>query len=925
MSYKLNKLDIEAIKKNWVDEFKSIQERVDYYKKELQKMSWKSSFTPEEKLIIRHAKEFAIALRSGNELVENFKDTYKRQSKELLDLLDAELLEIQEVEALLTVARVDLTEDVKPNKPLPKKLNEAKNKRIFIVGLVSQLADLNSDWDLEDKNLINEKDLQTIILKIAWIKESDNQEQVKNKLKVIFKNVTWEETLDFSTEDVKKFHEKLLFSLNFLNSLWIWSWINAVLSWKIDEFVNLVDLSKLKPRELDKETYEKLSPATQNIVWALVTIWVLTISWWLVIVWHEAMNFESKNFIEKFNFEKENPNLSKWLNFLNWIKEAFMWRRLSISFWQDKMTVAEMEKKVYDFTKEVMSLKLDWTEFDSIKNPILKSNYNYVSRLLEKNNKPEIKIALQKALIQSYILSVWKENEWEDYRFTLWLLFIWWHRDNISVNYIPVKADKDLLAKDREFARRALESSDFEKAWISIEKLENKNFKHIIPKAVQFDGDDRQFEVEIIPPEWVDLENSKKMYDMHFTLDLDKNKYIVTFSEKENQNIVSVWWDIQNISTVRNIREWNEVLNDKTLAQVLYDIVWHQVVFWKLAKAISRWDLEWTKNEISLLEKHFIRNKKISSYLKLLKNNISSFAIWDTYMSGNRNTKALKSPSYDKIRLKNIIRAENALAKKMWFPLPWNEENFEIKWNYSSKQISEIIVWQELTSVQFMTPIDRNNIKWSRAALHRVSVYDGSFAVSEKTVFINEEVKKRQIIEWMLNSSHESRWIKNQLNKLNWFLAINGIDKKISLDEYKDYLISWDINKLWVERLKLQNGKETKFLEARAMIAGNICLNLTYAIGYPAFELNGIKQEIVPAWSVDMQTSLNLPVAGWEESAWWISILWALSRWAGGWGRRWWGVGWGGSSWWWGVGWGGSSWWWGIDPWVWWWGGGSIP
>jgi len=96
-------------------------------------------------LIIRHAKEFAIALRSGNELVENFKDTYKRQSKELLDLLDAELLEIQEVEALLTVARVDLTEDVKPNKPLPKKLNEAKNKRIFIVGLVSQLADLNSD------------------------------------------------------------------------------------------------------------------------------------------------------------------------------------------------------------------------------------------------------------------------------------------------------------------------------------------------------------------------------------------------------------------------------------------------------------------------------------------------------------------------------------------------------------------------------------------------------------------------------------------------------------------------------------------------------------------------------------------------------------------------------------------------------------
>lgn len=40
-------------------------------------------------------------------------------------------------------------------------------------------------------------------------------------------------------------------------------------------------------------------------------------------------------------------------------------------------------------------------------------------------------------------------------------------------------------------------------------------------------------------------------------------------------------------------------------------------------------------------------------------------------------------------------------------------------------------------------------------------------------------------------------------------------------------------------------------------MAGNVCLNCTYAIGYPAFTFEGIKQDIEPVASMDVTAELN--------------------------------------------------------------------
>lgn len=871
--------DIEALKSKSPEITRKI---VQNYVDNLKRISGKkySELDSNQKALVDNAREFAKWLKELSveaQSISTLSDIYNTQAEELNQLLKQNTLMQAIVIDDSTIARVDLTQEV------PKTTWVEKPTNLLVSEIITKLSDLNLDWDIDDKNIIDEKNLKILINRVAWIWKWEDRVSAIQKLANVFKNVTWEEATDFWQSDIQKFQSKLLFNLNFLNSIWIWTWAISLLRWKMLDFVQNTDLTKLKPREIDKATYDKLSPTIQNVLGWLLTAWVLRLSGGFVMVWHEATTFESEDFIKKLESQKNSPILSKGWEILTWIKEAFMWRKLSISFWQDKMTIAEMEESVLKHTTEVMSLKLDGKDDkNSITDKNLKENYDYAVSLIWKDpsKKEALKLAMQKSLIQSYILNLWEENKWSDYRFTLWLLFIWWHRDNVEVDYVWAKVDPELLKRDA-LPTEEVSSKNLEEMWVKIERNNDWKYNHVIPSTLKLVWDDKSYPVEIVSPEWVDVRNSDKLYDFHFTLLLWGNdKYVVTFTPRIwNVNSLTPIWDrwTQNISQVRNAREWSEVISNKTLDQVLYDIVWHQVAFWKLAKSVSKWDLEWTKSEILSLEKKFKNNKQVLSYLKLLKNNLNSFIIWDTYMSWNKETRAKKSPQYGEVRSDAVIRAENALAKSTWFPIPWFEWDFEVKSDYKSKQISEIISWQELTSVQFMTPVDRSNIKESRQSLHRVSIQDGSFAVSEKTTFISDLWRKKQIVEWIINSSHESRWIKTQLKKLNEFLFANH-KNIVTLEQYKNYLISWDLKDLWVEWLQLQPGKETKFLEARAMIAGNICLNLTYAIWYPAFQLENSKQEITAVATSDLQATLNLPIVSWDRQALWGSVLWIISE-----------------------------------------------
>ena len=91
-------------------------------------MSWKTSFSPEENLIKQQAKEFAEALKSWQELVENFKDVYIRESQELLKALDSLVIAQQGVKEQSQEERVEIAETTKSLNPLPENLQKTKEK-----------------------------------------------------------------------------------------------------------------------------------------------------------------------------------------------------------------------------------------------------------------------------------------------------------------------------------------------------------------------------------------------------------------------------------------------------------------------------------------------------------------------------------------------------------------------------------------------------------------------------------------------------------------------------------------------------------------------------------------------------------------------------------------------------------------------------
>lgn len=797
-------------------------------------------------------------------------------------------LPVQELSDNQTVAHVDITWGT-------DNLTES-NDTLDYNATLNLLSDLNSDSDLDDQNVVDEKSLKTALSQLS----NGN----KDKLLSIYKNVVWYSIDKIDWINSKIFHNKLVSTLQFMTNLGINSWLYSVLDWKTNDFAKEIVKLPIEKRKIEVSNIDKLSPWIQNAIWALVSAWVLILTQWVVAVSREVKQYDWNEVIEKIEKSKEGEPLSKLKQFLTFIKDAFTGRRLSFSISEDDtINVRKFEESITKFATWVLEFKFDWT--DAIIEWLSQDKYEETLNLSKQFgldiNKPEDKKIIQWILIQDFILSEWIRRQWTDWKATLGLLFIWAHRDKIWVEYVPTVLNEDQAKIERNLTRTPLNSDVLSKIWISVNKVGEK-FEHTLPlegSMIRLPWDDREFPIkEIYVPEWVTMEtlrSSDIKYDFHFSFVgwRWKDYYVLALTPSTSTSSWATWdvWPKQNISETINLREWKEVLSNKDLSQVLYDIVWHRVNFWKLAKAISRWDLDATKKELDTLSSQYKNNKEFSSYIDLLKQNISSFSIWDTYMSWNKETRKERSPNFDNVRSQAVIRAENALARASWFPIPGSENDFRVSWEYKSKQISEIFPGQEITSVQFMTPADntsKENLLKSRSSLHRVSVVDWSFSISEKYQEVNDQSRKESIIDWLLKSAHESRAIKNQLGKLNEFLSKHG--KKVEEADYIKFLKSWNLEDLKVPWLKIQKGKETRFLEARAMVAWNVCLNATYAIAYPAFELEWWdKQRVNSVSSVDYTAATNYAVVEWIESWIWLNPIAAalLRKWGWSWDPKW--------------------------------------
>jgi|GEM_PF-3582125 len=269
---------------------------------------------------------------------------------------------------------------------------------------------------------------------------------------------------------------------------------------------------------------------------------------------------------------------------------------------------------------------------------------------------------------------------------------------------------------------------------------------------------------------------------------------------------------------------------------------------------------------------------------QLLKDFDTLQNIGNTYTYGAskyRKVESANQSQYNAMRTPAVLSAESRLATKAGITSSTPESEFKAQ-KYSPKQLSSIYVGQEMTVACFATPAVKDASGKVSTGVHRIDTMDGSFSVHNKTVELSGDYRS-QVIESMTKLvNNNERGIQGQVKKLNKFLTDNNINKTVSAFDYVSYLKSGNVNDLKIPELHPQEGKGTKVFEARAMIAGNVCLNRTHGIVYPLFEIkkNGttIVQSSESVVTLDYTTPTNISSVEARQSALGLSPVGAILK-----------------------------------------------
>jgi hypothetical protein len=195
-----------------------------------------------------------------------------------------------------------------------------------------------------------------------------------------------------------------------------------------------------------------------------------------------------------------------------------------------------------------------------------------------------------------------------------------------------------------------------------------------------------------------------------------------------------------------------------------------------------------------------------------------------TYTYGAKDVKnatSVDKKSYAQAHSESVKKEERDLDKDRWNDT--NEAVFAAVDQHKSVALSDLIKEQDLSVSVFATP---------KGGKHRIDRYEGSLSVSSRIVPSVNEAQKDALIK-----EHASR-IDKQVVNLKAFLTdrkMPGADM-ITSDSYRNMLKTGIVPAEW-KSVGIDFYKKTIFFEARAMAAGNICMNKTEGIGYPTFQI----------------------------------------------------------------------------------------
>lgn len=658
--------------------------------------------------------------------------------------------------------------------------------------------------------------------------------------------------------------------------------LEALLQWKTEIYFSeiqkrIINWEKItiNLKSIDTSAF---SPRTQTLLGALATVVVGYGTGGLVIVGHEASTVTSDAFVKEFQEDKKWGFWNGLGNGLKWLKEAAMWRRASITLGANdrEWNVEQYHEDIRSYTKAVMEWKYD-------AHPVLKELYPSARQMADKAGVKTDSDQFKKALIQSYILNEGFARKWVDWKANIGLFFMGAGREEVKATVLST-TESEYGSLERAVIKSSISEEVLKKAWFSEIIKTDGDWTHTIPDTLQLAGDLSPLPVVIAGQ----TASNGKYTISHsnvqtFHLSLKNGKYELILTDAATQppawvKRASPSADIpQGIKEVVKIRETSE---RQVFASMLYYVGHADPKIWgTFLRELGGMNYESAKAELE-------RIRDTTKFKTLAKNLLMSFddiaKTWTTYTYANRvdiGKEEFTQKDVNRVRTNKVIKAEKTLAQSVGISESTDDAEFVSDDGYKSKQVSELFPGQEMTLSVFATPKTGDGKTWS----HRIDSMDGSFAVHEKIVPVAWDYKNQIIDATSGLIKNEKKAILGQVGKLNEFLRANKITQEVSPENYIKYLKSDNIANLWVPWLMLQPGKGTKVFEARAMIAGNICMNRTHGIIYPLFQLQWKEGEIIPqkanpAASLDYTTPTTVSSVEARQSALGLSTLALIAK-----------------------------------------------
>lgn len=512
------------------------------------------------------------------------------------------------------------------------------------------------------------------------------------------------------------------------------------------------------------------------------------------------------------------------------IGNFFLGRNFKLSIGHDDFLRA-FKERIMGEAKQVMDVKFD-TDPSTIVNPELRKAFEIAKEHGYIKSEADMNI-FHKAIVERMIES--EARGVQDYK-AIWgsinPLFIGMHYDRVNMRKQATQTSEANLIEGRVTAKNP--NVDMPGVEISPD---NKTFT-IPSKLPDFRGAyEGEFEVvtknekgELIPLEsnTITHETPKKL---HLTLVTNNGRafYVVEFTDRDKNNDNMLARAVENDSQamtaqVNNLASLRASLIENTrnnIGDSIY-MMTRSNRYKNFNDAIVAAGQQNYARALELLSKGRTNTEK--ALYNAFKENPEGLATALTFAYGNINKNhrgVATARQYTTAHPDAVKSAENALTEH-------NKTNQEMEATFRNHakhtptELSDIVNGQSLAVSVYATP---------RGGRHRIDNFSGSIQVSDKTVAISSEAAKREIFDRHAYNNEKA------LKDINAFL---GEDRSIDMTTLKAWMVSGKAP----AALEGMIDKHPQFLEARAMIQGNLCANKTEVMAYPT--LKGQSKPQVP-------------------------------------------------------------------------------